>query len=84
MIVASGSRPRLRANSSLVTTSAPAPSFTPGALPAVVVPSGSNTGRSFDSCSNDVSRLGPSSTKKSPTGTISSRNFPSSIALIAR
>jgi hypothetical protein len=45
----SGSSPRFLANSSLVTTSAAAPSLTPGALPAVVVPSGSKTGFSFAS-----------------------------------
>jgi hypothetical protein len=66
-IVASTSRPRFFANSSLVTTSAPAPSFTPGAFPAVVVPSGSNTGFSCASFSIDVSRRGPSSTASSPT-----------------
>ena len=60
---------------------APAPSFTPGALPAVVVPSGSKTGFSAASFSSDVSRRGPSSTATSPTGTISSSKSPSSIAL---
>src|SRR3712207_8749614 len=47
-------------------------SLTPGALPAVVVPSGSKTGLSVASFSSEVSRRGPSSTAKSPTGTISS------------
>jgi hypothetical protein len=63
---------------------APAPSFTPGALPAVVVPSGSNTGCSAASFSRDVSRRGTSSTATSPTGTISATKRPSSIALTAR
>ena len=43
-IVASTSSRCAFAYSSLVITSAPAPSLTPGAFPAVVVPSGSNTG----------------------------------------
>ena len=60
-MVASGSRPRSFANSSLVTMIAPAPSFTPGALPAVVVPSGSKTGFREASFSSVVSRRGASS-----------------------
>ena len=67
-----------------MTTSAAAPSLTPGALPAVVVPSGSKTGFSLASFSIDVSRRGPSSTAKSPTGTISDSKRPSSIAFTAR
>ena len=62
----------------------PAPSLTPGALPAVVVPSGSKTGFSDASFSSDVSRLGPSSWSSSPTGTISSSKRPSSCACTAR
>ena len=41
-----------------MTTSAPAPSLTPGALPAVVVPSGSKTGLRLASFSSVVSRRG--------------------------
>ena len=68
-IVASTARARAaRANSSLVTTTHEAPSFTPGALPAVVVPSGSKTGFSAASDSSEVSRRGPSSAVTSPTG----------------
>ena len=76
--------PRLRAHSSLATRTHDAPSFTPGALPAVVVPSGSNTGLSAASFSSDVSRRGLSSASSSPTGTISSASSPASIAAIAR
>ena len=85
-------RPRSRAQSSDASTSAAAPSFTPGALPAVVAPSFENTGGSAASRSAEVSRRGPSSvsTTVSPrrpgivTGTISSASRPASMAAIAR
>ncbi len=79
------------ARSSFIKTSAHAPSFMPGAFPAVIVPSFPNAGRSFDSVSSDVSRRGASSVSTfigSPrrcaisTGTISSANKPLSIALV--
>src|SRR5215212_8543673 len=47
-IVASAGRPLELAHSSDASTSAPAPSFTPGALPAVCAPSLWNAPRSFD------------------------------------
>ena len=53
---ASGSIPRVLTNSSEQTTTQEAPSVTPGALPAVVVPSGSNTGGRAASFSSVVSR----------------------------
>ena len=56
----------------------------PGALPAVVVPSGSNTGLSEASFSSEVSRRGLSSASSSPTATISSAKRPASIAATAR
>ena len=62
-----------RAHSSLATRTHEAPSLMPGALPAVVVPSRSNTGFSAASFSSDVSRRGLSSASSSPTGTSSSR-----------
>jgi hypothetical protein len=80
------------AHSSDARTSAAAPSFTPGAFPAVVEPSETNTGRSEASFSIEVSRRGPSSveTTVSPfrprtvTGAISSAKRPLSIAARAR
>src|SRR5581483_9259017 len=83
-IVASGSSPRRFANSSEQTITHDAPSFTPGALPAVVVPSGSKTGLSFAKDSSEVSRRTLSSAVTSPTGTISSANTPESCAAAAR
>ena len=56
-----GSRPFFCAHSSEVTTSAAAPSFVPGAFPAVTVPSFLNAGRSRASFSTEVSARGPSS-----------------------
>src|SRR5215211_7448403 len=82
--VASGSIPRLRAHSSLVTITQEAPSFTPGALPAVVVPSASNTGFRDASFSSEVSRRGLSSAATPSTPTISSSKRPASIAATAR
>ena len=90
-IVASAGRPFAFAHSSLAKTSAPAPSFTPGALPAVCVPSLWNAPGSLASDSSVVSRRGASSTSTvvSPffdlivTGTISSGRRPSSVAWIA-
>jgi hypothetical protein len=48
-------RPRAPATSAAAITSAAAPSLTPGALPAVTVPSGSNAGLSRASASTEVS-----------------------------
>ena len=80
-----GSRDRAaRAYSSEQTTTHEAPSLTPGALPAVVVPSGSKTGFSAASCSGEVSRRMLSSRSSSPAGTISSANLPASSAAAAR
>ena len=81
---ASGSIPRSCAHSSEQTTTHEAPSFSPGALPAVVVPSGSNTGFSDASFSRLVSRRMLSSAETSPTGTISSSKRPASCAAAAR
>ena len=76
-----------------MTTSAAAPSFTPGALPAVTVPSFLNAGFSFASASTVVSARIASSrstTTASPffcgseIGTISSLNQPASVAAAAR
>jgi hypothetical protein len=53
-------------------------------LPAVVVPSGSNTGFSDASFSSVVSRRMLSSALTSPTGTISSSKRPASCAAAAR
>ena len=72
------------ANSSEQTTTHEAPSFTPGALPAVVVPSGSKTGFSEASFSRVVSRRIHSSATTSPTATISSSKRPASCAAAAR
>jgi len=90
-IVASAGRLLALAHSSEASTSAPAPSFTPGALPAVWAPSLWNAPRSFESVSSELSRLGASSisTVVSPffelivTGTISSGRRPSSVAWTA-
>ena len=89
--MASGVRPFCCAHSSDDSTSAPAPSFTPGAFPAVCAPSLWNAPRSFDSASRLLSRRGASSTSTvvSPflelmvTGVISSGRRPSSVAWIA-
>ena len=76
-----------------VTTSAAAPSLTPGALPAVTVPSSLNAGLSFANPSAVVSgRIGSSCATMSASpfrwgsviGTISSRNHPASVAAAAR
>ena len=82
--------PLASAHSSEATTSAPAPSLTPGALPAVWVPSFMKIGGSLASDSSVASRRGDSScsTTVSPflplivTGTISSSRRPSSVAAI--
>jgi len=75
-----------------MTTTADAPSLTPGALPAVTVPSFLNAGFNARNASIVVSRRGDSSVSNvtgSPflpgisTGTISRRNMPASIAAIA-
>src|SRR5204862_416375 len=66
------------------TTTHDAPSFRPGALPAVVVPSGSKTGRSAASFSSVVSRRIPSSAATPPTVTISSAKRPAPCAATAR
>jgi hypothetical protein len=91
-IVPSTSRPSRSAHSSEASTSAPAPSLTPGELPAVCEPSLPERPGSEASRSSDVSRRGDSSasTTVSPlrplmvTGTISSAMRPSSVAAIAR
>src|SRR5438046_1354966 len=53
--------PSASARSSLMTSTAAAPSFSPDELPAVTVPPFRKTGGSFASASNDVSGRGPSS-----------------------
>src|SRR2546425_1844328 len=58
---ASGLRPCALANASDVTTNALAPSFNPGALPGVTVPSCWKDGLSAASASSEVSLRGPSS-----------------------
>ncbi len=92
---ASGVRPCAAAYSSLVSTTAAAPSFSPAALPAVTVPpssSGCSRG-SAASRSIDVSARGCSSVSKTrvpplpsgtSTGTICSLNQPSAIDCDAR
>src|SRR5437764_11868516 len=57
---ARGWRPRARANASEATTSALAPSFSPGALPGVTLPSFSNVGFRTASASSVVSLRGRS------------------------
>ena len=81
-----GSTPNSRARSDDVTTSAEAPSLTPGAFPAVTVPpSFLNAGLSLARASSDVSSRTVSSESKTTagpffcgisTGTISSLKFP--------
>ena len=58
--------------------------MTPGALPAVTVPSGSIAGFRQASFSSVVSRRTDSSAVTSPTGTISSSKRPASCAAAAR
>ena len=85
------SLPLRSAQSSLASTSAPAPSLTPGELPAVCDPFLTSPG-SLASASSDEPRRGASSTSTtvSPfrpvtvTDTISSASRPSSVAAIAR
>ena len=83
---------RLRARSAAITTSADAPSLTPGALPAVTVPSFLNAGFSAASDSTVVSaRIASSRSTTSGApffcgiaiGRISSLNAPSSVARAA-
>ncbi len=89
--MASGVLPWLAAHSSEATTIAPAPSLTPGALPAVWVAPSPPTAFSFARVSRVVSGRGPSSTSTtvSPlrdltvTPTISSAIRPASIASAA-
>ena len=91
MTRASGVRSLADAHSSVDTTTAPAPSLTPGLLPAVCEPSGLSGG-SLARVSRLLSRRGASSTSTtfSPfldltvTATISSGRRPSSVASIAR
>ena len=86
------SLPLAAAHSSEASTSAPAPSLTPGELPAVCEPSFVKIGGSLASASSDVSRRGASSTSTtvSPflpltvTATISSGRRPSSVAVSAQ
>ena len=84
-IVASTSRPRLRANSSLVTITQPAPSLTPGAFPAVVVPfrveHRLERGQPLE---RGVAPRPSRRPRSSSTGTISSAKRPASCAAIAR
>ena len=66
-----------RAHSSLATSTHDAPSLTPGALPAVVVPSGSNTGfERGELLERRVAARALVRRRASPTGTISSREQP--------
>ena len=87
-----GSRPSDLARSSDVTTTAEAPSFNPGAFPAVTVPSSLKAGFNFARDSIEVSSRTGSSVSKitaAPffcgisTGTISSLNLPALIAALA-
>src|SRR5438270_9855866 len=88
---ASGSSRCALANASEATTSALAPSFNPGALPAVTLPPGSNDGFSAASASSDVSLRGPSSFSialapsfpGTSTGTISALNRHAAMAATA-
>jgi hypothetical protein len=90
---AMGSTPKAFALSLDVTTTADAPSFTPGALPAVTVPlSFLKAGFSFASASSEVSSRTVSSVSKTTgapffcgtsTGTISSLKLPALIAAAA-
>ncbi len=89
--VAIGVTPSSFAFSSLITTTAAAPSLIPDALPAVTVPSFLNAVLSFERLSFVVPALGPSSVSTitvsflvlTSTGTISSLNLPSAIAFAA-
>ena len=82
--VAMGVTPSSFAFSSLITTTAAAPSLMPEALPAVTIPSFLNAGRSFPRASILEPALGPSSVSTrmvvffvfTSTGTISSLNAP--------
>ena len=60
-MIATGLRFSFAALSPHIKTRAPAPSLTPGAFPAVILPSCSKTGFNFDSFSKVVSSLGFSS-----------------------
>ena len=89
---ASAVRPFAWAVSDAHTTSAAAPSLTPGALPAVTVPPSRNAGLSLPSASSEVSSRGVSSSaiiSGSPffcgmgTGTISSLKRPALMAATA-
>src|SRR2546425_10896537 len=91
-ISARGLRPLFPARSSDITTRAHAPSFTPGALPAVTVPPSLKAGFRRARVSIEVSRRGPSSVSNDSggpffwdigTATISALNLPASIAAIA-
>ena len=86
--VAIGLTPSSLAFSSLITTTAAAPSLIPEELPAVTIPSFLNAGRSFARPSAVIPALGPSSVSNTTvsffflisTGTISSLNLPSALA----
>ena len=90
---ASGVRPSARAFSADITTTAAAPSFTPGALPAVTLPSFLNAGFSAGqrlrrSCPRgsprrDRTTIGAPFFCGISTGTISSLNQPSRVACAA-
>ena len=91
-ILAIGSTPSDLARSAEVTTTADAPSLTPGALPAVTVPPSLKAGFSLPRDSSEVSSRTGSSVSKITggpflclisTGTISSRNFPDLMAALA-
>ena len=84
--------PSFRASPSSISSTPEEASFMPEELPAVTLPPSRKAGFSFASFSRVVSRLGYSSVAITPspwragtvTGTISSRNFPASMAAAAR
>ena len=80
----SGSIPSSFAFSSLARTSAAAPSLSPAALPAVIVPPCRNAAFSPASACAVVSGRGCSSTATSPTGTISASKRPARCAAAQR
>ena len=62
---------------SLITMTAAAPSFSGQQLPAVTVPSGRNTGWSWETFSSDVPGRGPSSAETTvPSGSVTGRDVP--------
>jgi hypothetical protein len=88
-ILASGVMPSCRARTSLITTTAAAPSLSGQQLPAVIRPSGRNTGFSVATPSIVTPGRGPSSVDTTPpsgvvTGVISRAQKPSAMAFSAR